>query len=439
MPDHLTRSDIEAFYSRKVSSLKRGYFARHLSTCLACRSMYDEATAQGQLTEGLTFYLSEASGLWSEHLQYEDKTAYANNALDTEEREIVDDHFARCVECREAFSAFEAARVENEAELVPRFPSFDHKKIGNLHKQHPYGNLKSGRLLAAAAMLFVASGSLLIYWLSGTDRDVHVQRPEGQVVQRMTSPGPSVLATAMARESINSQMPPRSSTRTDTNLKNDPTVKDTSQLSRSSGLAGLQETDRSYVENVLLSGDLAKPANLEALGSGGGLLRSTKQMKANVTVSPLREVIRDSRPEFRWSQIPGASRYEVSIADSHGREIAKSPSLRAGILHWKPPVVLRRGESYAWVITAILDGRKVSYPAPSEPENKFSIVSADVLQELRQIELVLGHDSPLALGIIYAREGLISSAEASFLEASKRGQGEQRKARDLLTKVRTWR
>ena len=81
--------------------------------------------------------------------------------------------------------------------------------------------------------------------------------------------------------------------------------------------------------------------------------------------------------------------------------------------------MLRRGETYAWVITAILDGRKVSYPAPSEPENKFSIVSAVVLQELRQIELALGPDSPLALGIIYAREGLISSAEASFLEASK--------------------
>ncbi len=244
----------------------------------------------------------------------------------------------------------------------------------------------------------------------------------------------------MTRESINSQTRPRSSTRTDPNLKNDlSTAKDTSQLSSSSGLAGLPETDRLYVESVLLSGDLAKPTNLETLESDGGLLRSTQQRKVNVTVSPLREVVRDARPEFRWSHIPGASSYEVSIADSHGREIAKSPSLRAGTLHWKPPVMLRRGETYAWVITAILDGRKVSYPAPSEPENKFSIVSAVVLQELRQIELVLGYDSPLALGIIYAREGLISNAEASFLEASKRGQGEQRKARDLLTRVRTWR
>ncbi len=124
MPDHLTRSDIEAFYSRKASSLKLGYFARHLSTCLACRSLYDDVTAQGQLTGGLTFYLSEASGLWSEHPQYEDKTAYANNALDTEEREIVDDHLARCMECSEAFSAFAAARVEDDAELGSTFSQF---------------------------------------------------------------------------------------------------------------------------------------------------------------------------------------------------------------------------------------------------------------------------------------------------------------------------
>ena len=117
------------------------------------------------------------------------------------------------------FPRLQTARVEDDAELALRFPSSDHKKRGNLFKQFPYGNLKSGRLLAAAAMLFVASGSLLIYWVSRPNRANQVQRPEGQVVQRMTEPAPSVPATPVTREIINSQTRPRSSTRPDPNLK----------------------------------------------------------------------------------------------------------------------------------------------------------------------------------------------------------------------------
>ena len=101
--------------------------------------------------------------------------------------------------------------------------------------------------------------------------------------------------------------------------------------------------------------------------------------------------------------------------------MAQSPALGSGVLRWKAPLTLNRGDTYSWVITAILDGRKVSSPAPSEPENRFSILNEDILIELKRIELELGNDSPLALGIIYAREGLISSAEASFVEAAKRG------------------
>jgi hypothetical protein len=417
-----------------------GYLARHLATCLACRSKYDAVTAEGRLTEGLAFDLSEASGLWSEHPQYEEKVDYVNNALDAEEREIVNDHLVRCVECREAFSAFAASRVDDEAEFVVRFPGFDHTNRGNLLDQKRYRNLKSGRLRAAAVILFVATGSLLVYWLLGTDRDAHVQKPKGQVVERMTAPGPSSLARPVARDTINSQVRPQSRTRTDRSL-NDELHKATNQgqLSSSSGLASLPELDRSYVESVLLAGDLARPSNLEALGSSSGLLRSTPERKVAVVVLPAHEVIRDTRPKFRWSQIPGASSYQVSVADSKGWEIAKSPSLRSGILQWKPPVTLRRGEAYSWVLTATLDGRKVSHPSPTESENRFSIVSTHVFEELRKIEIVLGPNSPLALGIIYAREGLISSAEASFVEASKRGQVERRKALDLLAKVRAWR
>ena len=445
MPDHLTRSEIEAFCARQGSTLKLGYFARHLAKCIECKSLYDEVAGKRSLAEGLTFDMSEASGLWNEHLQYEEKVAYANNALDAEEREIVNDHLATCLACRKAFSAFAASRIKDGAELALRFPKFKREQSEPLRQRARYRDVRRGPLLALAGMVVVASGSLFVYWLSGTDRDRHVQAPERVAIHRMTTPLPVVQSTPDFIADRNSKPGPAERSRTDTNLKQEPQDKqrqvatNTRQLGSSSGLEGLPELTRSYVESVLLSGELAKPANLEALEGSGGLLRSTQHKNVAMVLSPRHEIMRDTRPEFRWSQIPGASSYQVSVADSEGRQVAQSPALGSGVLRWKPPLSFKRGDTYSWVITAILDGRKVSSPSPSEPENRFSILNEGVLIELKRIELELGKGSFLALGIIYAREGLISSAEASFVEAAKRGTGERQRALGLLARVRAWR
>ena len=148
--------------SRQASSLKLGYFARHLATCIECKSLYDNVAGKRSLAEGLTFDVSEASGLWNEHPQYEEKVAYANNALDAEEREIVNDHLATCMACRKAFSAFAASRIKDGAELALRFPKFERKQSEPLRQRDRYRDLRRGPLLALAGMVFVASGSLLI-------------------------------------------------------------------------------------------------------------------------------------------------------------------------------------------------------------------------------------------------------------------------------------
>ena len=445
MPDHLTTSEIEAFCSREASSLKLGYFARHLATCLKCRALYDDVAGKRSLAGGFTFDVSEASGLWNEHPQYEEKVAYANNTLDAEEREIVNDHLATCMACRKAFSAFATSRIKDGAELALRFPKFEREQREPLKQRDRYRDFSRGPLLAIAGMVFVASGAFLIYRLSGTDRDRDVQAPERVAVQAMSTPQPLLQSTPDSIADRNSNSRPAERSRTDTNLKQDLQDKqrqiatDSRQLSASSGLEGLPELTRSYVESILLSGDLAKPANLEPLEGSSGLLRSTQLKNVAVALSPRHEIIRDVRPEFRWSQIPGASSYQVSVADSEGRQVAQSPALGSGVRRWRASLALNRGDTYSWVITAMLDGRKASFPASSEPENRFSILNEDKLIELKRIELELGNGSPLALGIIYAREGLISSAEASFVEAAKRGTDERQKALALLTKVRAWR
>ena len=56
--------------------------------------------------------------------------------------------------------------------------------------------------------------------------------------------------------------------------------------------------------------------------------------------------------------------------------VTKSDALTPDRNDWLVPTPLKRGEIYAWTVTAVVDGKEITSPGPSAPEMKFQVLSA---------------------------------------------------------------
>ena len=144
----------------------------------------------------------------------------------------------------------------------------------------------------------------------------------------------------------------------------------------------------------------------------------------------------DARPIFKWQAVSGATFYRVYVVHAKLGTIASSPKLSAGATEWRPETSIPRGEVYSWTVSATVHGEEVISPAPADPEVKFGILDDAELRALNRLQKRT--DSHLALGIAYARAGLISEAERELNELMKENAGSN-EVRKLLDRVRSWR
>src|SRR5205807_2646495 len=115
--------------------------------------------------------------------------------------------------------------------------------------------------------------------------------------------------------------------------------------------------------------------------------------------------------------------------------IAKSEELPADQTRWTPPTSLKRGEIYVWEVEATIHGKKIVSPGRSAPQMKFKILSASSAQELEKLRRARSH---LALGVFYAREGMISESEFEF-QILARKNPHSAVLRKVLKLIQSWR
>ena len=95
-------------------------------------------------------------------------------------------------------------------------------------------------------------------------------------------------------------------------------------------------------------------------------------------------------------------------------------------------MALKRGQVYTWTIRAVNKEGNLSEAAS---QGKFKILREDALRKLNQLK---GRRSHLALGLFYAREGMISESEREFAILAK-DNPDSALAKKLLREVRAWR
>jgi hypothetical protein len=96
-------------------------------------------------------------------------------------------------------------------------------------------------------------------------------------------------------------------------------------------------------------------------------------------LSPAGSTVWNDRPAFRWTSLPEATGYQVTITRADGSPIAVSP---AGLqkTEWVPNHPLPRGTLLKWVVSATLpEGTMPSLlfaPGNEEPQARFRILPA---------------------------------------------------------------
>lgn len=158
-------------------------------------------------------------------------------------------------------------------------------------------------------------------------------------------------------------------------------------------------------------------------------------------LSPVRTVVLSPQPELTWKPMAGADRYEVSLTDVT-EATAPRPVQAAPLATTSPTVTptapLLRGHKYEWEVKAFAAGKPLGF-GPQKPDGaaRFRVMDqqqADALPD--NVRKASG--SPLLLGIVYAREGLLEEAQRE-LERVEKSNPQSPVARRIAESVRALR
>jgi len=203
-----------------------------------------------------------------------------------------------------------------------------------------------------------------------------------------------------------------------------------------SGAENLPPAYQSMVRDVLTNQRIERSPLLRGLARPpSALMSGDNQSDKFSAIEPVGKVLLTERPTFRWSKLAGATGYLVEVYDSKFNIVATSERLTSN--SWAVPRPLQRGRVYSWQVKAIKGGEEIKAPSPPARQAKFR-----VLDQAKAIELVQARQaypsSHLALGLLYARAGLVEEAEEEF-RALEKANPESEIVRKLLASVQAMR
>jgi hypothetical protein len=437
MADHTSMQRMEAFCARALSHEDFVATARHMVGCETCLETFREVSRRRRNYEPPSIDLSLENLFKDEHLGYERLVSYAEDRLDEIDREITAAHLRVCPECYGDVRDFlEYKRLVDPWLHEPDASATRHdfwKAWGWLAVIR-----KSALVGAIAAAAILALLAILLFRKIGIDN-----REDQRVAAHSPSPvasiGPSASPSQTVSSIVGTTAPEATPSPSDDlvavlNDNDRQVLLDGS--GRLTGLNGLSTDLRQSIEKALRDEALKRPPVMSDLNGVRDSLRGTDDKTRFRLLSPVRTVLAEDRPTFRWEPLKEATEYQVFIGEPKERHAMVSEKLPAGTTQWIPPTRLRRGLIYSWAVTATVNGEAITSPRPAEPEVKFKVLEEAKARELDGLKKE--PSSHLALGVCYANAGMAEEAERE-LQTLARENPNSRVAASLLRAVRSWR
>ena len=174
------------------------------------------------------------------------------------------------------------------------------------------------------------------------------------------------------------------------------------------GLEALPTLERARVTAALRAGAAEPPDYLAQLQGPAEALMGASPASTFALSGPLATGVVSDRPTLRWTPLPGADRYVVSVTDEALRPVVQSPPLEA--TSWTPEEPLPRGRTYLWQVSARRGAETLTAPVPPAPLVRIRVVdeaTARVLDEMARTH----PESHLLLGLLYTQAGVRDAAE----------------------------
>ena len=432
MTEHLSKPRLERLCVRALSSRELVLSTQHLATCRYCRRHYQTTREAQRGGSTVRFTLAPEVWLRHEHLDYEQLVALAEQATDAEDQELINLHLKICAVCREDMRSFLAFREQIKAELLISYAPTK-RRAAEERKRFAWWTGLQWQFRYAAVILLVVIGvvtGLLLFNSPALD--------ERRTATPAIKPGANnQLASPEARATNSTANPERPTpahdghqaggvttrgnrgpiaqgkTTTSISLRDADRTVTISDRGIVSGLDDIPASSRRAVAAALQTEAVARSAIMEQLAEGRSTLRGRGVNESFSLISPSETVIVGDRPVFKWQPLAGARSYRVYVTDSNGKVDVKSGPIEPTITQWNVSYPLKRGEVYSWAVVALRDDEEIVSPGPAASEVRFQILSAADLDQLNQLRKSNSH---LALGVFYARVGLISEAESEFAE-----------------------
>jgi hypothetical protein len=457
MTEHLSTSRMERFCLSGLPEAELAVITEHLTQCQPCHELFADTLKTQRGAPSIRFTLDPEFWLRHEHVDFDQLVSLADDKLDTTDREMIDIHLITCATCREDVRSFLAFRQEIEPELSVRYGPSAQKPLPGQERQWNWWRGVARRPAYAVAAVILITVGLAIAIVVFRNRTGVFEAWNGPTPQMSPKPTPSdggvVTAASPTTTPPNNESastspkptiepsPKRSTENPAPQIENSAVLAlndghRTITLNKDGKVTGLDdvppETKRD-IANALVAEKIEAPAVLNSLASESTTLRGNGNKGAPFKlVSPGTTVIIESSPLFKWEQLSGASGYRVYVLDSRGHQVAKSEDLPSAKTEWKLTDPLNRGNVYAWVVIAVVDGKEIVSPGAAASSMKFQVLSANDLQKLDQLKRTRSH---LVLGVFYAKVGLLAEAEREFQELDRLNPDDN-VAKKLLRSVR---
>jgi len=405
--------------------------AVHTTECQSCHERFVEELKRQRGSTPFNFTLEPEFWFQHDHVNFEQLVALADKTLDQDTEEIINIHLKTCESCREDVRSFLAYRNATAREMNVSFGPINYESTYDVPTRRWWQRFQTRPAYAVAAIVFVVIavliGVIALNRRSGP-LEANKQEHENPDIERSpgvsSSPAPSVVSSPSSGANSEKVAILKDSLGEVTIAKN----------GRITGLDELPENNRQYIARAAVSEQLEPADVLRHLsGEQSGLRGNDNGRQGFRLLYPVRRVVIADRPLFRWESLSGVSSYRVYVLDVNGNPVDESEELPPTKTQWKAPAPLPRGQVFSWTVVAVVDGKKVVSPSASAPEMKFAVLSAENFQELTSLKKSNSH---LALGVFYARAGLLNEAEREFQSLLKLNP-QSELARKLLQSVRS--
>ena len=409
MADHLSALQIKNLCASALPEDELAAAGVHTANCQSCHQRFVEELRLQRGATPFTFTLEPEFWFRDDHVDFDLLVALADATIDQETQEIVDIHLRSCESCREDVRSFLAFRESDAGELDTVSVRREYESTHRAGAVPLWQRLQLRPVYAVAAVVLLALTVLIGVialkkgsgWLEANKQD--------QIIPG-TDSAPRISPSLVPNASASPPIVDDSSNVARLNDRDGEVTID--KNGRVTGLDEASEKSREYIARAALAERVQPAEVLRRLSGDQTGLRAEDNGPPEFRLSyPLGSVIIEDRPVFRWESLPSAASYRVYVMDANGKQVRQSEELVPTQTQWKPPRSFQRGQIFSWVVMALVDGKKIVSPSASAPEIKFAVLSSTDFEELARLRKVNSH---FALGVFYARTGLLNEAEREF-------------------------